>query len=196
MVSEIVCVLYKAWPSYNVRNLHDAFHPAKTFSPLLRLLSQLLAQCHANPTHPCPDQGTKPATLTRYCLGKGLEMTDVDMKDAAAAAAGGDKKDAAPVPASIKLEDIVRNVELIVKAVESKTARLTTRAISRYGMCIVRAYAVSGFGFVTTSIACTFRSPLRKDKCLRACWLGASCRSPSAPSSFPCSSVAIKRLGS
>ena len=67
-------------------------------------------------------------------------MTDVDMKDAAAAAAaaGGDKKDAAPVPASIKLEDIVRNIELIVKAVESSTARLTIRAISRYGTVIVQ----------------------------------------------------------
>lgn len=65
-------------------------------------------------------------------------MADVDMKDAAAAAAAaGDKKDAAPVPASIKVEDIVRNIELIVKAVESNTARLTTRAISRCGMCIV-----------------------------------------------------------
>lgn len=63
-------------------------------------------------------------------------MTDVDMKDAAAAAASaaGGKKDAAPVPASIKLEDIVRNVELIVKAVESNTTRLTTRAISRCGV--------------------------------------------------------------
>lgn len=69
-------------------------------------------------------------------------MADVDMKDAAAAAAaaaGGDKKDAAPVPPSIKLEDIVRNIELIVKAVESNTARLTTRAISRYGVCIPSA---------------------------------------------------------
>lgn len=59
-------------------------------------------------------------------------MTDIDMKDAAA---GGDKKDAAPVQASIKFEDIVRNIELIVKAVESNTARLTTRAISRCGVC-------------------------------------------------------------
>eukprot|EP00752_Nemacystus_decipiens_P002345 g2216.t1 len=54
-------------------------------------------------------------------------MADVDMKDAA----GGDKKGASPVPASIKLEDIVRNTELIVKAVETNTGRLTTRAISR-----------------------------------------------------------------
>lgn len=60
-------------------------------------------------------------------------MPDVDMKDASAASAG-DKEApaaAAAVPSSIKVEDIVRNIELIVKAVESNTARLTTRAISR-----------------------------------------------------------------
>ncbi|CAM9997712.1 unnamed protein product [Pylaiella littoralis] len=53
-------------------------------------------------------------------------MADVDMKDASASSAA-----AAPVVPSITLEDIVRNAELIVKAVESNTARLTTRAISR-----------------------------------------------------------------
>lgn len=58
-------------------------------------------------------------------------MPDVDMKDASAASAGDKEPAAAAVPASIKVADIVRNIELIVKAVETNTARLTTRAISR-----------------------------------------------------------------
>ncbi|CAM9981141.1 unnamed protein product, partial [Ectocarpus fasciculatus] len=62
-------------------------------------------------------------------------MADVDMKDASAAAtAAGEKGEvaaAAAVPKSIKVEDIVRNAELIVKGVQGDTARLTTRAISR-----------------------------------------------------------------
>ncbi len=53
------------------------------------------------------------------------------MKDASAASAGDKEPAAAAVPASIKVADIVRNIELIVKAVETNTARLTTRAISR-----------------------------------------------------------------
>lgn len=68
-------------------------------------------------------------------------MVDVDTKDATAAKAAADNKDAAPVPTSIKVEDIVRNIELIVKAVESNTARLTTRAISRCDMCMDPARA-------------------------------------------------------
>lgn len=67
-------------------------------------------------------------------------MADVDMKDASAAAAAAaaakatveDEKAASPK--GIRLEDILRNVELIVKAVERNQTRLTTRAISRYGM--------------------------------------------------------------
>ncbi|CAM9589888.1 unnamed protein product [Ectocarpus sp. 4 AP-2014] len=59
-------------------------------------------------------------------------MTDVDMKDASAATtAAGEKGEVAAVPKSIKVEDIVRNTELIVKGVQGDTARLTTRAISR-----------------------------------------------------------------
>lgn len=109
-------------------------------------------------------------------------MTDVDMKDAtaaaAAAAAGGANKDAAPVPASIKLEDIVRNAELIVKAVESNTARLTTRAISRCGHphSAARAHAGRGFGCPTTSLAvpwkpCTERY-IKGFGVNQACWSG------------------------
>lgn len=63
-------------------------------------------------------------------------MADVDMKDASAAAAaakatGEDEKAASPK--GIRVEDILRNVELIVKAVERNQTRLTTRAISRCG---------------------------------------------------------------
>ena len=62
------------------------------------------------------------------------------MKDASAAAtavtaaakATGEDEKAAP-PKVIRLEDILRNVELIVKAVERNQTRLTTRAISRCG---------------------------------------------------------------
>lgn len=40
---------------------------------------------------------------------------------------------ASPVaPRGITVEDIVKNTELIVKAVESNQTRLTTRAITRY----------------------------------------------------------------
>lgn len=58
-------------------------------------------------------------------------MADVEMKDAAAAAkaSGEDEKNSSP----IRLEDILRNVDLIVKAVERNQTRLTTRAISRCG---------------------------------------------------------------
>lgn len=60
-------------------------------------------------------------------------MTDADMKDASAATtAAGEKGEVAAVPKSIKVEDIVRNAELIVKGVQGDTARLTTRAISRW----------------------------------------------------------------
>ena len=61
-------------------------------------------------------------------------MADVDMKDASPAAKAAittaeDEKTASPK--GIRLEDILRNVELIVKAVERNQTRLTTRAISR-----------------------------------------------------------------
>lgn len=63
-------------------------------------------------------------------------MPDVDMKDASAAAAKeravAEDKEAPVSPKGIRVEDIVRNVELIVKAVETDQGRLTTRAISRY----------------------------------------------------------------
>lgn len=58
-------------------------------------------------------------------------MPDVDMKDASAASPGDKEPATAAVPTGIKVADIVRNIELIVKAVETNTARLTTRAISR-----------------------------------------------------------------
>lgn len=60
-------------------------------------------------------------------------MADVEMKDAAAAAkaSGEDEKNSSPK--GIRLEDILRNVDLIVKAVERNQTRLTTRAISRCG---------------------------------------------------------------
>lgn len=56
------------------------------------------------------------------------------MKDASPAAKAAittaeDEKTASPK--GIRLEDILRNVELIVKAVERNQTRLTTRAISR-----------------------------------------------------------------
>lgn len=66
-------------------------------------------------------------------------MADVDMKDASASAAGGgtgtkeSSEKATPVKI-IRMADIVRNVELIVKAVESNQTRLTTKAISRLAM--------------------------------------------------------------
>lgn len=67
-------------------------------------------------------------------------MADVDMKDAsalatavAAAAKVTAEDEKAASPKVIRLEDILRNVELIVKAVERNQTRLTTRAISRCG---------------------------------------------------------------
>lgn len=43
-----------------------------------------------------------------------------------------EEKEAPVAPRFITLGDIVKNAELIVKAVESNQTRLTTRAISRY----------------------------------------------------------------
>lgn len=65
-------------------------------------------------------------------------MPDEDMKDATKAVkedapgASEDFKSKPSGPAPTTLEDIARNVLLIVKAVETNQSRLTTRAISRW----------------------------------------------------------------
>lgn len=63
-------------------------------------------------------------------------MADVDMKDPPATATAkkpvAEEKAASVAPRYITVGDIVKNAELIVKAVESNQTRLTTRAISRY----------------------------------------------------------------
>lgn len=64
-------------------------------------------------------------------------MPDVDMKDTGAAAktdpagAAEETKGKSTRLVPITIEDITRNVALIVRAVETKQTRLTTRAISR-----------------------------------------------------------------
>ncbi|CAM9643856.1 unnamed protein product [Ascophyllum nodosum] len=61
-------------------------------------------------------------------------MADVDMKEASASTSAGvpeANQSSAKKPKSITVEDVARNAELIVKAVESNQTRLTTRAISR-----------------------------------------------------------------
>jgi len=59
------------------------------------------------------------------------KMADVDMKDVSASTGPEANPPSVIKPKVITVEDVARNAELIVKAVESNQTRLTTRAISR-----------------------------------------------------------------
>lgn len=60
-------------------------------------------------------------------------MGDVEMKDAPSKEAVDEAIPTPPGPGPIRVEDVARNVALIVRAVEANQARLTTRAITRRG---------------------------------------------------------------
>ena len=70
------------------------------------------------------------------------------MKEASASTSAGvpeANQSSAKKPKSITVEDVARNAELIVKAVESNQTRLTTRAISRLALHSVDKHSVSRY---------------------------------------------------